>query len=169
MNAATDRTFSAQKPSYQHFMHALLCIIVVLASYMATEGNSRTEAKSSDAFNDSKQIRNRGKHIGSSFTTSRDLYNAYKDIESTYYQAAFAQSAQHTWKVLAQNDGVEVALMEHPIDASCPYVRMKAEINVPVKDCWNFLALENWHKTMPKMDPFYEGVELYGGKYKSYI
>ena len=27
---------------------------------------------------------------------------------------------------------------------------------------WEFLSLDNWDESMPKMDPFYEGVELHG-------
>ena len=31
-----------------------------------------------------------------------------------------------------------------------------------VKKCWDFLSLDKWDETMPKMDPFYEGLDVYG-------
>jgi hypothetical protein len=53
-------------------------------------------------------------------------------------------------------------MMEHPSDPNCPYVRMTSTIPTSVKHCWDYLSLSNWDKSMPKMDPFYEGVTLYG-------
>ena len=58
------------------------------------------------------------------------------------------------------DDGIEVALLEHKSDPTCPYVRMSAIMPGPIEEVWDFLRLENWEKTMPKMDPFYEGLEI---------
>ena len=103
----------------------------------------------------------RGKFVGANFD-SRDLYDAWKEIESEYHLKAFAADNQNYWKVLTTKEDAQVALMEHPSDPNCPYVRLTASIPVPVQDCWDFLMLSNWDKTMHKMDPFYEGVELHG-------
>jgi hypothetical protein len=56
-------------------------------------------------------------------------------------------------------------MMEHPSDPLCPYVKMEAILPVSVQDCWNFLLLDRWDETMPKMDPFYEGLDIYGEYY----
>jgi hypothetical protein len=155
---------TVQKPPYQLFVQALFCLIVVLASYMSSNDNVATEAKLNPIPNQIQSTPSRGKFVGDSFD-SKDLYQAYKEIESTYHQAAFAETSQHLWKTLVDKDHVEVALMEHKSDPNCPYVRLKVEIDVPIEDCWDFLSLHNWDKTMPKMDPFYEGVELHGGTF----
>jgi hypothetical protein len=101
----------------------------------------------------------RGKHIGLTFQ-AKDLYQAYREIQQDYQERAF--SAKTPWTILTQHDGVQVALLEHPTDPLCPYVRLSATIPVPVADCWEFLQLDNWDETMLVMDPFYEGVELFG-------
>jgi hypothetical protein len=103
----------------------------------------------------------RGKFVGANFD-ARDLYDAYKEIESEYHEKAFSAANQNQWKILTRREDAEVAMMEHPSDPNCPYVRLTAVIPTSVQDCWNFLLLSNWETSMPKMDPFYEGVELHG-------
>ena len=56
---------------------------------------------------------------------------------------------------------ISVSMMEHPSDPLCPYVKMETILPVPVQDCWNFLLVDRWDETMPKMDPFYEGVDVH--------
>jgi hypothetical protein len=90
---------------------------------------------------------------------ANDLYEAYRDIQKEYEQRAFKSN---NWKLLNEKEGVEVSLLEHPDDPLCPYVKMKAVLPVPVKDCWDFLRVSNWGTSMPKMDPFYEGVTVNG-------
>jgi hypothetical protein len=105
----------------------------------------------------------RGKFVGDSFD-AQDLYDAYEEIKLEYHSRAFgaATTNKSEWRVLTRKQDVEVSLMEHPSDPNCPYVKMVAVIPTSVQDCWNFLLLERWDETMPKMDPFYEGVELHG-------
>jgi len=100
----------------------------------------------------------RGKFVGETFD-AKDLYDAYKEVETEYHAKAFRSN---NWRVLAGRDQVEVSLMEHPSDPSCPYVKMVAVVPAPVQECWNWLSLHNWPTNMPKMDPFYEDVELHG-------
>lgn len=88
-----------------------------------------------------------------------EVYNAWKTIQKDYYEKAFSNP---NWKLLKARHGVEVSLLSHPTDPSCPYVKMTYEMPVSVKDCWDFLLLEHWDKNMPKMDPFYEGVSVHG-------
>eukprot|EP00980_Cylindrotheca_fusiformis_P012530 scaffold3079_cov119-Cylindrotheca_fusiformis.AAC.6 len=150
-----------QKAPFQYFVRAVVCLIVVLASYMSSADNISTDASSSTLVNQIGSTQSRGKFVGDSFD-GKDLYQAYKDIESTYYQVAFSETSQHLWKSLVNRDGIQVALMEHQSDPRCPYVRMEVEIEASVGDCWDFLSLQHWDETMPKMDPFYEGVEFHG-------
>lgn len=89
-----------------------------------------------------------------------DLYQAYKEIQADYAQKAFRK--ENNWKIHHDRDGIEVALLEHPADPTCPYVRMKAVFPTSVERVWDFLSLHNWDRTMPKMDPFYEGVTIFG-------
>ena len=103
----------------------------------------------------------RGKFIGSDYD-ARDLYSAYKEIQSEYHEKAFSKASQTEWKILENRDGAEVSMMEHPSDPNCPYVRMTIIIPTEVQECWDFLSLKNWEESMPDMDPFYEGVELHG-------
>lgn len=101
----------------------------------------------------------RGKHLSSPID-ARDLYQAYREIQSDYKNKAFGR--ERDWKSLNQKNGVEVSMLEHPEDPTCPYVRMKGIFPVSVEECWNFLSLSNWDYSMPKMDPFYEGVSIHG-------
>jgi hypothetical protein len=101
----------------------------------------------------------RAKFVGKSFD-AKDLYEAYKEVETEYHTKAFRDVA--SWRVLATRQDVEVSMMEHPSDPNCPYVKMVAIIPASVQECWGWLSLSNWPKNMPKMDPFYEGVELHG-------
>jgi hypothetical protein len=89
-----------------------------------------------------------------------ELYDAYKSIQSEYQTKAFQDTNQ--WRVLNTDDDVVVSILHHPTDPTCPYVKMEGTIPVPVQQCWNFLGVERWDKNMPKMDPFYEGVTIYG-------
>ena len=57
---------------------------------------------------------------------------------------------------------IRVFMLEHPSDPLCPYVKMETVIPMPVEKCWDFLSLDRWDETMPKMDPFYEGLDIYG-------
>jgi hypothetical protein len=105
----------------------------------------------------------RGKVIGSTVTAD-DLYSAYKEIQQDYHEKAF--SSNQPWKILNQKDGVEIAMLQHPSDPTCPYVRMTAIMPTSIQHCWNFLKLDHWNETMPKMDPFYEGVTILGNYVK---
>jgi len=106
-----------------------------------------------------KRASKRGKFLGMTYH-AKDLYEAYKEIESEYHTKAFQKATQ--WKVLASRDDVEVSLMEHENDPNCPYIKMVAIIPASVQDCWKWLSLDQWPKNMPKMDPFYEGFEIRG-------
>lgn len=99
----------------------------------------------------------RGKVLNSPINP-RDLFQAYREIQLDYRNKAIGRD----WRLLNQKDGVEVSMLEHPEDPTCPYVRMKGTFPVSVEECWNFLSLSNWDYSMPKMDPFYEGVSLHG-------
>jgi hypothetical protein len=61
------------------------------------------------------------------------------------------------WKVLHSANDIEVSIKPHPVDASCPYVKMKARIPVPVSAVWDYLRIENWDRSMKTMDPYYDG------------
>ena len=88
-----------------------------------------------------------------------DMYEAYRRIRANYYNKTRSLTS---WKVLNVKDGVEVAILEHEDYLGCPYVRMQALIPVPVKECWDFLRVENWDWSMPKMDHYDEGVSVHG-------
>lgn len=101
----------------------------------------------------------------------RDLHRAYEEVKNEYLEKAFGNDT--AWKLLAtlnpnkkKNDDddetIKVSIMEHPSDPLCPYVKMETILPIPVKDCWDFLSLDKWDETMPKMDPFYEGLDIYG-------
>ena len=91
-----------------------------------------------------------------------ELFSAYREIQSEYQAKAFGQDVRNQWKILNRQAGVEVAILQHPDDPTCPYVRIKGRFPVPVQECWNFLLIDNWDKNMPRMDPFYEGVSVHG-------
>ena len=91
-----------------------------------------------------------------------ELYHAYKEIQQEYYERAFSSATKSKWKLLTDYDNVQVSLMDVDHDPTCPYVKMTTVIDVSVEECWEFLQLSNWHVNMPKMDPFYESVKIYG-------
>ena len=59
------------------------------------------------------------------------------------------------------DETITVSMLEHASDPLCPYVKMTAILPVPVEECWDFLSLEKWETNMPKMDPFFEGIDIY--------
>jgi|UniRef100_A0A8J9S2M3 hypothetical protein len=108
----------------------------------------------------------RGKLIGNPIHVE-DLHQAFIELQADYARKALYSNGDNEkeatrWRVLNNRDGVEVAILEHPSDPACPYVRMKARIPVSVQSCWDFLRVSEWDRTMPKMDPFYEGVSVHG-------
>eukprot|EP00538_Stauroneis_constricta_P006738 CAMPEP_0119562044 /NCGR_PEP_ID=MMETSP1352-20130426/19348_1 /TAXON_ID=265584 /ORGANISM="Stauroneis constricta, Strain CCMP1120" /LENGTH=417 /DNA_ID=CAMNT_0007610383 /DNA_START=81 /DNA_END=1334 /DNA_ORIENTATION=+ len=178
--ATTPRGHSNSNDRAQHTIHAIIsflsCVFVVLALVIPTGEDytvARAETKPQHLATVSGGGTKRGKPIGASFD-SADLYRAYKEIEAEYHERAFlsgsnaaaasssANQDSKQWKLLAERDGAQVSLMEHPSDPNCPYVRMTARIPASVEECWNFLKLDNWDVSMPKMDPFYEGVDIHG-------
>ena len=108
----------------------------------------------------------RGKYINDSIT-AEDLYNTYEEVRNEYDECAFGNK---NWQVLRRSgdssngndddDEIEIAIMQHAHDSSCPYVRMTATMPGGIEDVWDFLQLHNWDRTMPKMDPFYEGLTM---------
>lgn len=107
-----------------------------------------------------QQQQHRGKVIGAR-VAGKDLAEAYQSIKKEYANLALTKKAK--WKVLSTHaDGSEVSLLMHKTDPSCPYVRMTSIMPASVEDVWDFLSLDNWPKTMPKMDPFYEGLTVLG-------
>ena len=104
----------------------------------------------------------RGKKV-SAEVSAKELYEAYEELKHEYNQIAFHPSSANKWKVIKETkDDVEVSLLEHANDPSCPYVRMKVTVDGTTDDIWGFLELKNWEKYMPKMDPFYDGVSILG-------
>jgi hypothetical protein len=107
----------------------------------------------------------RGKLLPSNFSL-KDMFQAYRDIQSDYQSKAFSNPLNYDnpreWEILTEKDDIEVSLLKHSSDPTCPYVRMRAVIPVPVEHCWNFLKVSEWDRSMPKMDPFYEGVSIFG-------
>lgn len=102
----------------------------------------------------------RGKVIGAR-VTGKDLAEAYQSIKEEYASLALTKNAK--WKVLSTHaDGSEVSIMKHKTDSTCPYIRMTSIMPAAVEEVWDFLSLDNWPKTMPKMDPFYEGLTVLG-------
>lgn len=140
----------------RHTLHSAAWIAFFLVILLIREdaGSVMTDSTTASA----EQELERGKNIGR-LVTSKELYQAYQEIQHEYHEKAFGKK---DWKILNQKDGIEIALLHHESDPSCPYVRMSAVIRTPVTDCWNFLKLANWDKTMPKMDPFYEGLSVFG-------
>jgi len=115
----------------------------------------------------------RGKAV-SKRVTAEELYSAYSQIRSEYDEKAFRVhdddgsgdvngTGSEGWKTVRETaDGVEIHILSHPSDPSCPYVRMRAVMPGSVEEVWDFLRLDNWERTMPKMDPFYEGLSVLG-------
>ena len=103
----------------------------------------------------------RGKHLGH-VITPQDLHRAYREIQEDYHAKAFDSNG---WMLLNAKDGIEISMLHHSSDPDCPYVKMTSIMPVSPQDCWNFLSLSNWDKTMPHMDPFYEGVSVYKTHY----
>ena len=132
---------------------------VIISPFSPFEGGNLPSATRVSSTAEENPTPKRGKLVGSTFN-AKDLYQAYKEVETEYHNKAFQKAAQ--WKVLARRDDVEVSMMEHASDPNCPYIKMVAVIPAPVLDCWSWLSLENWPTNMPKMDPFYEGFEIRG-------
>jgi len=93
----------------------------------------------------------------------KELYDAYINIREDYRTKAMAKSYADRWKVLKEtNDGIQVSMMNHPSDPTCPYIRMVATMPGAITDVWDLLDLSNWAETMPKIDPFYDKLTILG-------
>jgi hypothetical protein len=110
----------------------------------------------------------RGKFLQYPFEADQ-VYRVYKELQQDYRSKAFLNdnsnddnSSNNHWKTLVDRGDVQVAIMPHTSDPTCPYVRMQAVIPVSVERCWDFLSVSNWARNMPKIDPFYEGVSVHG-------
>lgn len=104
----------------------------------------------------------RGKRISTKIS-SQELFEAYRDLRKEYSNFAFNPGAVKSWSVIKESkDGIQISLLKHKDDPSCPYVRMEGVVDGSIQDVWGFLELKNWPKYMPKMDPFYEGVSIEG-------
>jgi len=113
------------------------------------------EAEESDS---SSKISHRGKVVGANVKAA-ELAAIYHSIKSEY--AALAST--RPWQLLSSHaDGSEVSLLQHPTDPSCPYVRMTAIMPGTVQDVWDYLDLNNWDTALPKIDPYYDGHEVFG-------
>ncbi len=108
------------------------------------------------------QLPHRGTFIGEKVKAS-ELAKAYQSIKEEYGRLALNPSLKNHWQLLNSHpDGSEVSLLEHETDPYCPYVRMTSIMPGSIQDLWDFLSLDNWSETMPKMDPFYEGLSVLG-------
>jgi hypothetical protein len=103
----------------------------------------------------------RGKPI-SHEVKAEELYMAYQDIREEYKQRATSEEYADKWDILraSANGDTVISMLQHPDDASCPYVRMQATLPGDRQDVWSFLELDNWSETMPKMDPFYKDLQI---------
>ena len=144
-----------------------------------------TDSDSNECADDGKP--KRGKVLQEPFD-EHDLLRAYEEIKAEYYEKAFggvfgfddeesaaASKGDKSWKLLTtldpnkktkdeehEDEIIKVSLLEHPSDPLCPYVKMETIMPLSLESCWDFLALDRWDETMPKMDPFYEGLDIYG-------
>lgn len=101
----------------------------------------------------------RGRHLPTPLS-GRDVYRAYQDLKEEYTRVLDSKK----WKVLSQKpDGTSVSLLTHPNDPTCPYVRLTATVpGISVADCWDYLRIDNWPESMPRMNPYFEGYSVHG-------
>lgn len=153
-----------QLTNYSNVMHLLSAVVFLVLSVFvqraSTSDNAVLTATSivPSTTTSRSSAPNRGKVLSDPLHVN-ELYQAYREIQTNYRNKTLTST---DWRVLNVKDGVEVAIMEHEEDPTCPYVRMRAVLPVPVQDCWDFLRVPNWDRTMPIMDPFYEGVSVHG-------
>ena len=126
----------------------------VVASASVSPSNTVLSSSSSSTIASTLE---RGKRIEK--LSASELHKAYRAVQQDYHEKAFG-AATKQWKVLSQREGVKVSMMHHPTDPNCPYVQMTAVLDASVEDCWDFLSLARWEESMPRMDPFYEGVQI---------
>ena len=93
---------------------------------------------------------NRKKILQQQQQQQQQLAVAYQTMKSEYTKliflqhhddvtASIASSAAHNnnWQILSTHpDGSEVALLEHPNDPYCPYVRMTSVMPGTMQDVW---------------------------------
>ena len=134
----------------------IMMVAILVRRDAACQTATSTSATSSDPIQQRSSIE-RGKHLGH-VITPQDLHKAYREIQEDYHAKAFGSNG---WTLLNAKDGINISMLHHSSDPDCPYVKMTSIMPVSPQDCWNFLALTNWDKTMPYMDPFYEGVSIF--------
>lgn len=86
----------------------------------------------------------RGKRISTKIS-SQELFEAYRDLRKEYSNFAFNPGAVKSWSVIKESkDGIQISLLKHKDDPSCPYVRMEGVVDGSIQDVWGFLELKNW-------------------------
>lgn len=59
------------------------------------------------------------------------------DVTASSSSSSSSAAAHNNWQILSTHpDGSEVALLEHPNDPYCPYVRMTSVMPGTVQDVW---------------------------------
>jgi hypothetical protein len=92
----------------------------------------------------------------------KELYDVFRRLRRHYQEKAASHHHHHNWQVMYQYRNITISMLHHDHDPTCPYVKMEAYIPVPTTSCWDFLKVERWDDSMPKMDSFYEGTQVYG-------
>ena len=151
--------------NHRPFLAVLFLVTMALAAGTLLDGDSSSSTGSTSHSNATKTGKERGAFLPAASSKqegiAEDMFQAYKKLEEDYHAKAFHPSNQQKWKELNRKGGAKVSILEHASDPTCPYVKMEAIIPAPVASCWNFLSIENWEKSMPKMDPTYESHAVY--------
>jgi len=125
----------------------------VLQTIAAAAGNGSQQQQPPPA------VIQRGVKIGDEIT-AKSLFQAYEEIKDEYSEKAFGAN-QEDWVVVKEGaDGLNVAMLHHPSDPSCPYVRLHATMPGSVDDVWGSFRLSNWERLMSAVDPFFEGLTI---------
>jgi len=150
----------------------MVCLIIVILGslfFQFTEAATRsssvtTNFHESSSFvstnlpSDTLSSNERGKLLSENYS-AQELYEAYESVYQDYDNKAFGSN---DWKILHNTgDGVEVSILEHENDENCPYVRMTVIFDSPVEVVWDFLSITNWNEAFPKIDPFFDGIQIF--------
>jgi hypothetical protein len=128
----------------------------------ASSSSSSTNKKENKAVTSSAAVHlERGVPLPASLEPE-ELYNVFRRLRWHYQEKAASHHHHHDWQVMYQYRNITISMLHHEHDPTCPYVKMEAYIPVPTTSCWDFLKVERWDDSMPKMDSFYEGTHVYG-------
>lgn len=112
--------------------------VLVCGKWCMTFGNISTNPSQTGQRNSIERGKQISKHV-----TAEELHEAYEELKIEYNERVFGSTSASAWSLLKESPDqtVQVSLLTHPSDPSCPYVKIQAILPGTISDTWSYLSL----------------------------